>query len=172
MYLFDFARSSLWNIGSSLFTEACGIFSYGMWDLVPWPGIKARAPCFDYGPLSHWTTSKVPHNQSRKRKEWSRSGITRPELQPPTLLSYFGTLALSWALMSEKLTIITITWPITGPSSALELSLSLLWMGEYKEYHKGLFWLWHLLVVFTSWFDSNYIFQNLVCAWTLEIFYY
>ena len=117
MYLFDFARSSLWNIGSSLFTEACGIFSYGMWDLVPWPGIKPRAPCFDYGPLSHWTTSKAPHNQSRKRKEWSRSGITRPELQPPTLLSYFGTLALSWALMSEKLTIITIN----GQSQALPL---------------------------------------------------
>ena len=61
-YLFDFARSSLWNMGSLLFIEACGIFSYGMWDVVPWPGIKPKAPSIDYGPLSHWTTNDVPHN--------------------------------------------------------------------------------------------------------------
>ena len=39
---------------------ACGIFSWGMWDLVPWPGIKPGSPALGACSLGHWTTRKVP----------------------------------------------------------------------------------------------------------------
>ena len=35
--------------------------SCSMWDLVPWPGIKPRAPALGAQSLSHWTTREVPH---------------------------------------------------------------------------------------------------------------
>ena len=57
LYLFDCVGSSLKHMGSSIFPVACGIFSHGMqtltsgvWNLVPWPGIKS------FGPL-HWEPS-------------------------------------------------------------------------------------------------------------------
>ena len=34
--------------------------SCGMWDQVPWPGIKPRAPALGAWSLSHWTTREVP----------------------------------------------------------------------------------------------------------------
>ena len=49
-----------------IFAVACGIFSrgmrtlsYGMWDLVPQPGIKPRPPALGVWCLSHWTTREV-----------------------------------------------------------------------------------------------------------------
>ena len=39
-----------------LLVTASRIFSCGIWDLVPWPGIKPRPPVFGVGSLSHWTT--------------------------------------------------------------------------------------------------------------------
>ena len=38
---------------------ACRIFSCGMWDLVPWPGIKPGSPALMQR-LSHWTIKEVP----------------------------------------------------------------------------------------------------------------
>ena len=38
---------------------AHGIFSCGMWDLVPWPGIKPGPPALRIWSLSHWTTREV-----------------------------------------------------------------------------------------------------------------
>ena len=48
---------------------ACGIFdlsllwyvnsSCGIWDIVPWPGIKPRPPTLEAWSLSHWTTREV-----------------------------------------------------------------------------------------------------------------
>ena len=38
---------------------ACGVFSWGMWDLVPWPGIKPGSPAWGAQSLSHWTTREV-----------------------------------------------------------------------------------------------------------------
>ena len=40
---------------------ACGIFSCSMQDLIPWPGIKPRAPALGVWSLSHWTTKEVHH---------------------------------------------------------------------------------------------------------------
>ena len=34
--------------------------SFGMWDLVPWPGIEPMAPAPGAQSLSHWTTREVP----------------------------------------------------------------------------------------------------------------
>ena len=34
--------------------------SYGMWDLVPWPGIEPGPPALGGQSLSHWTNQKVP----------------------------------------------------------------------------------------------------------------
>ena len=48
-------------------TVACGIFScsigtlsWGMWDLVPWPGTKPRTPVLWVQSLSHWSPEKSP----------------------------------------------------------------------------------------------------------------
>ena len=35
-------------------------FSYGMWDLVAWAGIKPRSPELSVQILSHWTTREIP----------------------------------------------------------------------------------------------------------------
>jgi len=52
---------------SASLVAACEIFSCdmqilscGMWDLVPWPGIKPRTPAMGAESLSHWTTREVP----------------------------------------------------------------------------------------------------------------
>ena len=39
---------------------ACGIFSYGMWDLGSQSGIQPRPTVFGARSLSHWTTREVP----------------------------------------------------------------------------------------------------------------
>ena len=41
---------------------ACRIFSCSLWDLVPWPGIKPRAPAVGARSLSHWTTREAPRS--------------------------------------------------------------------------------------------------------------
>ena len=45
---------------------ACGIFSCGMWDLVPWPGIEPGPPALGAQSLSHWTTREVPRTANLK----------------------------------------------------------------------------------------------------------
>ena len=49
-------RATLWQVS----VVARGIFSCGMWDLVPWSGIKAGPPALGAQSLSHWTTREVP----------------------------------------------------------------------------------------------------------------
>ena len=39
---------------------AFGIFSWSMWDLVPWPGIEPGPPALGAWSLSHWTSREVP----------------------------------------------------------------------------------------------------------------
>ena len=46
--------------GALIFTETCRMFSCGMWDLVPWPGIKPAPPALGVQSLNHWTTREVP----------------------------------------------------------------------------------------------------------------
>ena len=46
---------------SSIFLTACGIFCCGMWDLVPWSGIKPGPPALGVQSLSHWTHREVLH---------------------------------------------------------------------------------------------------------------
>ena len=57
LYLFVCARSELQHAGSSV--AACAILSGGMWDLVPWPGIKPGLPTWGAWSLSHWTQHSV-----------------------------------------------------------------------------------------------------------------
>ena len=49
----------------------CGVqnHSWGMWDLVPWPGIEPRPPELGAPSLSHWTTSEVPYITAFKQRE-------------------------------------------------------------------------------------------------------
>ena len=42
------------------FVATCGLFSWGMWDLVPRPGIEPGPPALGMQSLSHWTTREVP----------------------------------------------------------------------------------------------------------------
>ena len=59
--LFDCAGSQLWHAGSSVFVAAFGIFSCGMWNLVPWPEIElGRLHSLGVWSLIHWSTKEVP----------------------------------------------------------------------------------------------------------------
>ena len=51
-YLFIWPREIL--------AAACTIFSCGVWDLVPRPGIEPGYPAFGVWSVSHWTIRKVP----------------------------------------------------------------------------------------------------------------
>ena len=59
-----------------VFVSASRIFSCGMQDLVPWPGIKPRPPAFGLYSLSHWTTREVPQGFStwcpHANERWSQ----------------------------------------------------------------------------------------------------
>ena len=48
---------------------AHSIFSCGIWNLVPWPGIEPGPPTFGTQSLSHWTTREVPVVISIKKKK-------------------------------------------------------------------------------------------------------
>ena len=52
IYLFIWLRQVL--------VLACGIFSCGIWDLVPWPGIEPGPPALGVRSLSHWTIREAP----------------------------------------------------------------------------------------------------------------
>ena len=43
-----------------LLVVACAIFTCGMWDQVPCPGMEPGSPALEAWSLSHWTTRKVP----------------------------------------------------------------------------------------------------------------
>ena len=65
IYLFGCTSLQL-HTGSQIFVTASGIFSCsvrtlscGIWDLVPWPGIKPKPPALGARSLSHWTTREV-----------------------------------------------------------------------------------------------------------------
>ena len=57
-------RCGVWDLLScgmrGSLVAAFGIFSYGMRDLVPWPGIKPRLPALGAWSLNCWTTREVP----------------------------------------------------------------------------------------------------------------
>ena len=46
-------------VACGTFIRGMRIFSCGIWDLVPWSGIKPRAPALRAWSLSHWTTREV-----------------------------------------------------------------------------------------------------------------
>ena len=43
-----------------LFIWLCQMFSYGMQELVPWPGMEPRPPALGAQNLSHWTIRDIP----------------------------------------------------------------------------------------------------------------
>ena len=53
--------------GCQVLVVACRIFSWGMWHLVPWSGIKLRSPALEARSLSHWTTTKAPGSSVLKQ---------------------------------------------------------------------------------------------------------
>ena len=62
-------------LGVLIFVVACGIFSpglctlsWGLWDLVPWPGREPRPLALGTLSLSHWTTVEVPKLGSFKQQ--------------------------------------------------------------------------------------------------------
>ena len=56
LFIFKYVFISLFQI----LVVACRIFSCGMWDLVPWPGIEHRPPVLGMCSFNHWTTREVP----------------------------------------------------------------------------------------------------------------
>ena len=60
MSFFNCAGSYLGHTWALTFVAACGIFSCGVWDLLPWPEIEPGTPALGAQSLSHWSTRKVP----------------------------------------------------------------------------------------------------------------
>ena len=56
--------------------------SCGMWDLVPWPGIKPGPPALGAQSLTHWTTREVTPNSL----SFSAEGTETPFSLPPSCL--------------------------------------------------------------------------------------
>ena len=54
-HLFPFKKKIFIFISWAMLGLSCG-----MWDLVPWPGIKPGPPALGVLSLSHWTTREVP----------------------------------------------------------------------------------------------------------------
>ena len=62
-------------------------FSCGMWDLIPWPGIKPGAPALGAWTCSHWTSREVPvvlfifvsHETEAQRGEMTCPHLTNEE---------------------------------------------------------------------------------------------
>ena len=49
------------KIFSCSLQNVLGCFSWGMWDLFPWPEVKPKLPALGAGSRSHWTTREIPH---------------------------------------------------------------------------------------------------------------
>ena len=80
---------------------ACGIFSCsmrtlycGMWDLVPWPGIKPRSPALGAWSLSHWTISSFS-TQTPRASQTNQSNVWLPSLRHYRLNILISSLDLS-----------------------------------------------------------------------------
>ena len=58
--------------------------SCGMWDLVPWPGIKPGPPAWGAWGLSHWTTKQKSLLLSPFQSHWP-FGVLRTKQAPPCL---------------------------------------------------------------------------------------
>ena len=50
----------LQHVGSSVFLAGCGIFHWGKWNLISWPGIEPGTPALGMWGLNHWTTRESP----------------------------------------------------------------------------------------------------------------
>ena len=48
------------NFPYSLFIFNFLAIWHGLWDLVPWPGIKPMPPALDVWSLNHWTAREIP----------------------------------------------------------------------------------------------------------------
>ena len=68
------------------------LFSCGMWDLVPWPGIEPGLPAWGVQSLGHWTTREVPPSH------WWLSAYSKSVLLLQVL---FGSFSIALALYSE-----------------------------------------------------------------------
>ena len=55
-----FVACKLLVAARGVFVATCGIFSCGIWDLVPWPGIEPGPPALRTWSLIHCTTREVP----------------------------------------------------------------------------------------------------------------
>ena len=67
---FDWAWSQLRPVGSLIFIVD---FHWGLWDLVPWPEIKARLPALEAWSLSHWTTREISALIIHPLRFWHRA---------------------------------------------------------------------------------------------------
>ena len=60
IFIYLFGCPGSWVAPYRIFVAARGIFSCGMWDLVPHPGTEPRPPELGARSLTHWTTREVP----------------------------------------------------------------------------------------------------------------
>ena len=60
LFIYLFRLCWVLVVARRIFVATCRIFSCGMWDLVPWPGIEPGPPALGARSLSHRTTREVP----------------------------------------------------------------------------------------------------------------
>ena len=52
------------------------LFSCGMWDLVPWPGIEPGPPALGMWSLNHWTIRKVPKDRDSNLNQQRHKSVS------------------------------------------------------------------------------------------------
>ena len=97
IYLFWLRQALVAAHGISVAT--CGIFSCGMRDLVPWPGIEPRLSALGPWSLNRWTTREVPKIyvfnkvlKSQKEALYPLAAILHPQM-PQCWMVYPGPLS-------------------------------------------------------------------------------
>ena len=67
VFCFHFIYLAVLGLGWNTLDLHCG-----MWDLVPWPGIKLASPALEVQSLNHWTIREVPNDMLSTRLELKR----------------------------------------------------------------------------------------------------
>ena len=87
---------SLFKKKKSLIYLAVSDCSCGMWDLLPWPGIKPRPPALEVQSLGHWTIWEVPEDIQSWRHWPSAFSLERFSVTDSIFLTDIGPFKLSY----------------------------------------------------------------------------
>ena len=93
LFIYLFLNICLFIWLCQILVVAHGIFSCGMWDLIPWPGIEPGSHALRAQSLSHWISREVPGRECLVRLMKPKSKL-RKESQAPDLQDHWILICL------------------------------------------------------------------------------